>query len=280
MSRWSRTLAIPLLVLLTGRGAAQDGVPPRDDALWALVEQWLEPATSEARQEAAAAIAERLAPDTRKATVQQLFLFSKAAGDTPSAMAFGGLRRELPIADEDVLEALVALLEVDDEPLRRALAGTLSAFEDPSVDRGPSLAVYRPLLEARRARGEPDAPGLVRHLFRVDAHRAFLLFLALEPRTEEAFDELRALLLAEHEVEDARWRLTFRFATPETLEATALDALRSLAASRRPFARRYAASVLLQEPGLRPALPGVALRQDPDPLVRELAAAREALETR
>jgi hypothetical protein len=268
-----------VLALLGGRSHAQETAPAPDEALWALVERWLEPGDSGARREAAAAIAGRLDPDSRLATVQQLFLFSAAARDTRAAMAFGLLRAELAIPADDVLRALVALLDDPDPTLQSALAGALAAFEDPSVERGPTLAAYRPLLEEQRTRGEPYGLGLVRHLFAVDAHRAFLLLLALEPRTRETFEELRALLLLEHRVEDARWRLTFRFDTAATLDPASLDALRALAASPHLFARQYAARVLLAEPGLRAAVPVSAQLEDGDALVRELAAERKVLET-
>lgn len=278
MSVLARALTTVLL-LLAPRGA-QEGLPPRDEALWQTVKQWLAAVSAEERDALTAALEARLGPESRVVTVQQLFLFSNAAEDTRGAMAFGVLRRALALGDEDLLAALVPLLEVDDPALRRALAGSLAALEDASADRGPTFAAYRPLLEARRALGEPYPPGLVRHLYAVDAHRAFRLLLALEPRTEERFEALRALLLAEHEVEDARWRLAYRFATASELDPAAFGALQALAASPDDLARLYAAQVLVLEPDLRGAVPARALRDDAHPVVRELAAERERLETR
>lgn len=267
-------------VLLALPQPAQQVVPARDEALWGTVEQWLAAGSAEARRGPTEALEARLAPETRAATIQQLFLFSAAGEDTRHGMALGVLRQTLALADGDVVDALVPLLDADDVDLRRALARTLSAFEDPSVERGPDFTVYRARLEARRAQGEEFERGLVRHLFTVDAHRAFQLLLALEPRTPETFEDLRALLLAEHRVEDARWRLAFRFDTAVTLEAAPLDALRMLAASPRACARVYAARVLVLEPGLRAAVPAELLLEDANPIVRELAVERRTLEER
>lgn len=271
-------LSVLSVLFLTLPQPAQQVVPARDEALWGTVEQWLAAGSPAARRGPTEALEARLAPDTRAATIQQLFLFSAAGEDTRHGMAFGVLRQTLALADGDVVDALVPLLDADDPALRQALARTLAAFEDPSVERGPDFSVYRPRLEARRARGQEYERGLVRHLFTVDAHRAFQLLLALEPRTPETFEGLRALLLAEHRVEDARWRLAFRFDTAGTLEAAPFDALRALAASPRACARLYAARVLVLEPALRAAVPVETLLDDADPIVRELAAERRALE--
>lgn len=278
MSVVLRALAIGLL-LVAPRGVQQDPPAP-DEALWQMVEQWLDAPTAVERDALTAAFEARLASGTRVATVQQLFLFSSAARDTREALAFGLLRRTLGLTDADLLAALVPLLEVDEPELRRALAGVLAALEDHSAERGPTFAVYRPLLEARREQGLADPVGLVRHLYAVDAHRAFRLLLALEPRTEERFEALRALLLAEHEVEDARWRLTFRYATADSVSRVALDALRTLAGSPDDLARLYAAQVLVREPELRQAVSVDVLHGDPHPVVRELAVERERREAR
>jgi len=204
--------------------------------------------------------------------VQQLLLFSEASRSTREAMLFGFVRARLPLANEEIVNALVPLLEGAHAPRRASIAGVLSEFEDLSAERGVDFTIYRPTLE----REAPE--GLVRHLFDTDADAALLVLLRARVRDPA---ETRALLWAWHVLADLRWKLRFGFLAPEDLAHPDPEVLRSLdtlAHSPRPWARLAAARIALEQPGLGSAAGIERLAQDENALVRETA--REVLEGR
>lgn len=229
--------------------------------------QGLLSARDEAGFRAALALLEEGAGPEHGSLVTQLFEFSRRATDTREAMLFGTVLAELHVPPEHVVRALVPLLELPDETLRRDLDGTLSEFEDRSVDRGASFTLYRPYLE-----GDPPL-GLVRHLFESDPDAAFLALLRAQVREP---GELRQLLWGQHEVADGLWKLRFGFLAPEEL-ASAQPAmakqLGTLAHHGRWWARLYAARVAFEVPALGAAADLQALMLDAHPLVREFARA-------
>lgn len=202
--------------------------------------------------------------------VPQLMLWSERSRETDTGMLPGIVHAELAIPAEDVVAALVPLLASEDPARRAALGRVLSQFEDHDLLRGADFALYRPYLR------DEAPPPLVRHLFATDPDAA-LLTLLLVQATEPA--EQRALLLAQHELADLRWRVRHGFLARATLERDApagVDALTLLATHTRPFARLAAATLAAEEPALHGAARLELLAEDPDALVRATArAARE-----
>jgi hypothetical protein len=256
---------LALAALLQAAPALQGTRPVPDPALQAGIERLLA-ATDEAEHRAALAALEVAGGDEHERLVRELFHFGRAATDTREAMLLGVVLAELRVPAAHVVRALVPLLESDDARLRRDVGGVLSEYEDRSLDRGASFTVYRDLIAAG------PTPGLARHLFETDPGAA-LLALAHAQVTDPA--ELRALLWAEHEVADLRWRLARGFLAPDVLDARAAAALRELGfLARHPrwWARLAAAEVARAEPALRAGVPLEELRRDEHALVRAAAA--------
>lgn len=229
--------------------------------------QGLLAAQNEAGFRAALALLEAGAGPEHGPLVTQLFEFSRRATDTREAMLFGSVLAELHVPPEHVVGALVPLLELPDATLWRDLDGTLSEYEDRSVDRGASFTLYRPYLE-----GDPPA-GLVRHLFESDPDAAFLALLRAQVHEP---GELRQLLWGQHEVADGLWKLRFGFLAPEELASAQPEMakqLRLLAGHGRWWSRLYAARVVFEVPALAAAADLQSLVLDENPLVREFARA-------
>ncbi len=269
--RRARALAAlwPLALPFSAQGG--DPMPARDPVLRAAIERALG-ARDEQEQENALRDLRGRAGEHHAALLPQLFLFSKDARDTREAMAFGVLVERLSVPPADIARALVPLLESTDPEILRELANTLSALEDLALERGANFAVYADLLDEQE-RGRGYAGGLVRHLFAVDPHAAFLVFLHRERGEPEALRQrVWPLLLAEHVVEDTLWRQRYGFLEHDQVEPAALEQMGALARGSPWWARLYALRIALEHPGFLPALPLEALLQDAHPLVREAAA--------
>ncbi len=247
-------------------------LPERDPRIQAEIRRALDATRAEEFSAALETLRDLAGPDFQ-ALVPQLFLFSREATDTKEAMAFGVLREELRIPDLSIVRALVPFLETADVELRRALAGVLSEFEDPSADRPPDFTIYRPLLEERRRAGSELPLGLVRHLYATDPGVALLLLTRL---LVEDVPEHRDLLWAEHVVADSIWRERFGFLAKGEVVPEALEQVRFLSAHPRWWVRLYAAAVMSRHPALRRDDALATLRRDEHPLVRELAAIPDA----
>ncbi|NOT31977.1 MAG: hypothetical protein HOP15_16140 [Planctomycetes bacterium] len=260
------TRFLPLVVLTLGLAAhaqqAEKDLIPRSDPLLRAGILGVLDAKDEVGQRRALEALRAQAGNAHERLVLQLFLLLQTATDTREAMLAGFVIQALPIPPEHVIRALVPLLESEDRALRAAVGNVLGEFEHRSLERGANFSAYRPLLV-----GVP-APGLVRHLFETDAGAALLELAHLEVSDPT---ELRALLLAEHEVTDALWKLERRFVS--AAEPAVVAELAALARHPRWWARRYAAEVARREPVLRAAVPLEELRRDAHPLVRAAAEA-------
>lgn len=258
------TVLLPLLAFVPAQGV---GTPAPDAEL----------------QGALRRLAEDSAPDELRATlrfldekagvaharlVPQLLLFKEASRSTREGMVFGAVVEQLRIPEADVVAGLVPLFEGADAARRASLGGVLSEYEDRSIDRGADFDGYRPFL------GGELPVGLVRYLYETDADAA-LLTLTRSRALERA--ELRELVLAQHEVADLRWRLRFGYLSradlPRGASPESREALGMLAAHGEWWVRLAAASMALDEPGLRALVPLDALADDPHALVREVARA-------
>lgn len=261
---------IPALLASLALLVPQDANPRPDPALQAGLRRVLD-AASEAEQRAALDFLRANAGPAHARLVPQVFLFLEAARGTREAMLAGFVLAELAVPPADSVAALVPMLESDDPERRTGLAGVLTEYEKPSIDRGSDFSSYRPYLEA-----EPP-PGLVRHLYEADPDAALLTLIRAQVR-ETA--ELRALLWAWHELADLRWKLLYGFVERGALPAAAsavAPSLETLARHPRWWARCAAAQLAREEPALRSLVPLAALREDAHPLVRALA--RAAAET-
>ena len=260
-------MASTLSTLLAGLTLAvlpQEAAPRPDPALQDGLRRVLQAATPEAQRAALDFLRANAGPAHAR-LVPQVFLFLEAARETREAMLAGFVMAELAVPPADAVAALVPMLATDDAGRRAALGRVLSEYEDPSLDRGSDFSVYRPFLEA-----EPP-PGLVRHLYEADPDAALLALTRAQVR-EQA--ELRALLLAGHELADLRWRLLHGFLPRADLPGAAAGraaSLELLAHHPRWWARCAALQLAREEPGLRALLPLEALASDAHPLVRELA---------
>jgi hypothetical protein len=263
-------LSIVGLAAGQGRQAAGDPLLPPDPAMQAGFRRVLAAESAEEQRRELAALRASAGP-AHGLLVPQLFLFSSRSRDTREAMLLAFVLAELRIPGEDVIRALVPLLETDDRALRTQIGNVLSEYEHRSIDRGADFTPYRALLE----QGLPL--GLVRHLVETDPNAALLALARAEVSAEP---ELRALLWAEHEVADALWKLRHGFVARDELARAAPEALAQmelLSAHARWWARACAAAIAGAEPGLLPEARLAALERDEHPLVRELAAAaREA----
>ena len=206
-----------------------------------------------------------------EAFVQQLFLYSKDAGSTRDAMAFGALVDQLSIPDTQVVGAMVPLLESRDPGFLRSVHGILSEFEHAELDRPPSFAAYRPHLQAPMQRSDAPPAGLVRYLFEREPGTALVLITRL---SDPAPEELAEILLAEHEIADVLWRRRHGFLPAESVASATRGQVGALAASRRWFARLYVAELCAQQPAVGSTEVLARLAEDRHALVRERA--REA----
>jgi hypothetical protein len=258
-----------LLAGLTLLVPAQEAAPRPDPALQDGLRRVLEAATPEAQRAALDFLRANAGPAHGR-LVPQVFLFLEGAQGTREAMLAGFVLDQLAVPPADAVAALVPLLASDDPARRAGLARVLSQYEDPSLERGSDFSLYRPFLE------QEPAPGLVRHLYEADPDAALL---ALTRARVQAQAELRALLLAGHELADLRWRLLHGFLQEADLPRATAERSASLELlARHPhwWARCAVVQLAREQPGLRALLPLEALAADAHPLVRELA--RAALE--
>jgi hypothetical protein len=263
--------AVALLLCALPLAHRQDPVPARDPALQDTIRKALHAADEQQLADSLASL-RRIGGADPSALVLQLFLFSKDATDTREAMAFGGLADLLRIPAQDIVAALVPLLESSDPALRRSVGDVLSEFEHRSAERGADFSVYRPLLESRIASGAGVPPGLVRHMYAIDPGAAFLLLLRVQVKDVE---EQRPLLWAEHAVADVVWKQRFGFLAPDVVEPAAAEELRMLARHPHWWARLYAAQISSRHRGFRDPALVEELRRDPHPLVQDVARAIE-----
>jgi hypothetical protein len=264
----STSFLLPLLALVPFLGTPQDPWPAPDPELQRGFERVLASATPDERA-AAFAFLRANAGARHERLVPQLMLWSERSRETDTGLLPGIVHAELAIPAEDVVAALVPLLASEDPARRAALGRVLSEHEDHDLLRGADFSLYRPWLRPEAA----PAPGLVRHLFATDPDAALLTLLLAQVADAS---EQRALLLAQHELADLRWRLRHGFLARATLERdapSALAALTELATHSRPFARLAAATLALEEPTLRGPARLELLTEDPDPLVRATARA-------
>ena len=257
--------------LVLGAHLRQDPVPRPDPRVWTEIRRAIR-AADETELESALNTLRNIGGADFQDLVPQLFLFSKDATDTREGMAFGGLVDQLRIPDMAIVRALVPLLESADRELRREIGNVLSEFEDRSVDRPPSFAVYRGLLEESMRSGQDLPPGLVRYLYETDPGTALLLMMRIHAVD---ISESRGILWAEHVVADNLWKQRFGFLGKDEVEPEALEQVGLLAQHPRWWARAYAAALTSRHPAFASVDSREALRRDAHPVVRELAAAAQ-----
>jgi hypothetical protein len=257
-------------VLVLGAAHRQDPVLRPDPRTWAEIRRAIHATDEPELRNALNALASIGGTDFQD-LIPQLFLFSKDATDTQEAMAFGALVDQLRIPDVAIVRALVPLLESSDGELRREIGNVLSEFEQRSVDRPPSFAVYRGLLEERLRSGQDLPVGLLQYLYETDPGTALLLLMRIH-----AVDavESRGILWAEHVVADNLWKQRYGFLGKDEVEPEALEQVRFLSKHPRWWARASAAAFMSRHPAFSRAEIEEALRQDEHQLVRRLVAKR------
>ncbi len=240
-----------------------------DPVLQAAIDEALNPASEEELERSLELLRELGGPGYRE-LVPQLFYYSEQATTTKGGMAFGVLVDQLRIPDRAIVRALVPLLESGDAGLRKSLGGYLIAFEQRSLHRPPSFAVYRPFLEEAMRMGAPLPPGLVRYLYETHAGTALLLLAGIDDLERR---ERRAILWAEHVIADVLWKQQHGFLEQHRVEPAAAHELSLLVTHDRWWARLYAARVMVTSPGFREWEAIERLANDGNALVREPAAA-------
>ena len=166
----SSTLGAAFLYVAAAQGAEPGQVADLQEEIHRAID-----AESETELDGALAALRARADEDHGILIQQLFRFLRASTSTAEAMAFGAIREALSIRDEHVINALVPLLETDDEEELAALGGVLSEFEGHSPGGAPDFAVYEPFL---RAASPPR--GLLRHMNRIDPNAASLALRSAE----------------------------------------------------------------------------------------------------
>ena len=254
------TLCLMLQGLAAQAPAPADLLPRADPAVQAQIREMIE-AKSEAEQRRALEALRASAGPGHARLVPQLFLLLHGAKDTREAMAAGFVIRALPIPPEHVVRGLVPLLESEDPALFAEVGNALAEFEHRTDERGANFAVYRALL------AQGAGAGCLRHLFATDPGAALLELAHLEVTDSS---ELRALLLAEHEVTGELWKLERGYV--RAAEPGALAELATLARHPRWWARLYAVEVARRSSALRAAVPLSELRDDAHARARAAAA--------
>lgn len=195
--------------------------------------------------------------------IAQLIVFARTPHDARTAMAPGVIRERLGITNEQLVDALVPLLDTADAAQRAQVANWLGGV-DTAGDGTRDFSVYRSRIAEQR---NTPPPGLLRYMYETDAPAALLVVADVygDPVEVAAVREIRRPV-------DAAWSGK---RTGQPLDAAQIAAARAALATlaRHPdwWVRAYAAASLAQLPPLRAQDLADAMRADPQPLVRELA---------
>lgn len=267
MSLKSAALLLSISAAFASQQVETDVRVERDAALQNAIHALLDASSAEQQEHAFDSLLADAGPRHER-LVRQLYLFSETSASTREGMLFGVVLERFSIPPTHVIAALVPLLEGAEAQRRAGIGGVLSQFEDRSIDRGANFDAYRPFLSGA-------APsGLTRYLFETDPDAA----LSALVRTNGA-NQTRDLLWAQHELADLRWQLNFGYLSRADLPGSAapehLAQLEFLSRHELWWARLAAVQLVLDEPGLRSAVPLDALAQDAHPVVKELALAAQ-----
>jgi hypothetical protein len=146
LERSAVTLLLAALLAAPARQDEREALLPKDPDVQAGLQRLLS-ATEEDEQRRALDALRASAGPGQERLVRQLFLTALEATDTREAMLFGWVVAALPIPAQDVVGALVPLLESTDAKLRAEVGNALSEYEDRSLDRGASFTVYCAFLQ-------------------------------------------------------------------------------------------------------------------------------------
>lgn len=260
----SRGAALALLLTLAlggGRGAAAEPTPPASITPDARIQAALERvAQARTEQEFAAATRDLPAFGDYSNLVPQLVVYTLQQRDTRAAMIPAAIRARMGITDGQLVEALLPYLDTPDRQQRAQIDNWLAGIDRKGEKR--DYAVYRAVIVVHRA----DPPlGLVRYMYTTepDAALTALADVYATPEERGALAVTRAPIVRAIDAQRAG-RLD-----AEQL-AAARQALPALCASAAWWVRLYAAAVLVQMPMLRTPQLVDALRDDANPLVREM----------
>ena len=200
-------------------------------------------------------------PD-RAALLVQMVLYLEGVEGSDRAMAGALVLERLSFTPKEKIDAVVPLLEAANRTRRGVLSGMLGTVD--RRDGGQAdFSVYDAWLRGRP--GRPPA-AFVAYLFDSAPNDAVRLMqrvygrpAALPPDASRAVDETGAIVVER----DVSRPLT------EEERARAAAALATLAADPAWWVRRYAATLLRDEPALRSPAVVDLLKSDADPLVRE-----------
>lgn len=207
----------------------------------------------------------------RPALIRNLAAFAHDATSTRDAMVAGAVIRALDIPDNDVVRALVPLLDVADAELAAQAANMLGAFEGKSATRAPDFSRYREIIAEAERTGEPAPRGLIAHMFATSPGTALLAMTRATRLGESDHPKLRRLVWAEHVIADVIWKHDNGFLEPDRSTPEANEQFTLLARDDVWWVRLYAAEVARQHAALGTPEERSRLRSDADPAVRSVA---------
>jgi hypothetical protein len=197
----------------------------------------------------------------RPETVRQLVVYAARAGGMQPAQVFAAVSDERNLSDQEIVAAIIPMLELADGQHRTQAINVLGQYENRSASRPPDFSLYRDHLAAELRAGRRPPPGLVRYMY--DSAPGVALLAMLRAHPDRRPESLKPVLWAEHVVSDTLWKQQHGFLARDKVEPAAKQELEKLSRDGRWWVRLYVAAIMRQHEAFHEK--GIAKRLGDDP---------------